>query len=480
MLQQSDSMIHHFLRNWGFCIALLTLVVAFPWLSIQGQTYLSGKPCLNKGPNAVVQCKGWVTCTNPSAFFPSATIYGQAVAKMFCPGYIVWNHANVLVDSFPVANLRTQAFSTFLSDTGSIMEYQYGTHPCPSPLGTRTRDKLMACPTNPGSVDDLTESTLFSPSPPTRSACQLAGMFWSDAYQACFEQQADQLGCDSIGGFWGFASGICNEIPQSEPDCQFYGMYWNFTNGACGNSPAIGNCGAGPDWTNYFSTGCYTGLGLFSGSFCDRSETFKNKCYQYGGDYNSPYCVCTGCDVCGGSPILVDVNGDGFAMTDVAHGVGFDLNGNGTRDPLSWTAPGTDDAWLALDRNGNGVIDNGQELFGDLTPQPASPGKNGFRALAEFDKWQNGGNSDGVIDKNDTVYQQLRLWQDRNHNGISESSELQPLQNFSLITIELEYKMSKQTDSYGNEFKYRAKVKDTNKTKIARWAWDVFLQSVGL
>jgi hypothetical protein len=74
----------------------------------------------------------------------------------------------------------------------------------------------------------------------------------------------------------------------------------------------------------------------------------------------------------------------------------------------------------------------------------------------------------------------LRLWQDKNHNGVSESSELQKLQTLGLDTIELEYKMSRQTDKYGNEFKYRAKVKDSNKTKAARWAWDVFLTSVGL
>jgi hypothetical protein len=162
-------------------------------------------------------------------------------------------------------------------------------------------------------------------------------------------------------------------------------------------------------------------------------------------------------------------------LTDASDGVVFDLLNDRVPLQISWTTSASTNAFLVLARNGNGTIDSGEELFGNLTPQPPSPEPNGFLALAEYDKPQNGGNGSGAIDHGDAIFGSLRLWQDTNHNGVSEASELHTLASLNVDSISVNYKESKKTDEYGNRYRYRSKVDDAQHNKVGRWAWDVFL-----
>lgn len=185
-------------------------------------------------------------------------------------------------------------------------------------------------------------------------------------------------------------------------------------------------------------------------------------------------CSCAGW-FCKISPIVLDPFDEGFHLTSLSEGVRFRITAGGPLDQMSWTDAAYRNGWLALDRNGNGTIDDLTELFGNLTPQPPSEDPNGFLALAVFDDPRNGGNGNGFIDPGDAVYSHLRVWIDANHNGISEPGELHTLQELGIFKIGLKYHESDFVDQYGNRFRYKGSVWDDggNEKDIC---YDVFLQ----
>lgn len=125
------------------------------------------------------------------------------------------------------------------------------------------------------------------------------------------------------------------------------------------------------------------------------------------------------------TPLILDLKGDGIELTSHKDGVNFDLNGDGKVDQTAWTNGGSDDAFLVLDKDGNGEIDSGKELFGDQ-----NGAENGFLELSKYDS-----NNDGKVDANDEVYSQLQTWQDANHNGKVDDGELKSLVDSNVKSV---------------------------------------------
>jgi hypothetical protein len=185
-------------------------------------------------------------------------------------------------------------------------------------------------------------------------------------------------------------------------------------------------------------------------------------------------CECVDCCQC--SPIIIDVSGHGFHLTNVANGVLFDITGTGHPVHIGWTEIGSDNAFLALPGS-DGLVHNGKQLFGNFTPQPPSAEPNGFLALAVYDQPANGGNGDGVIDSRDAIFSSLRLWIDANHDGICQPEELHTLPSMGVYSISLDYWLSWKRDQYGNRFRYRGDVNpdDPDISKVDRTVYDVLL-----
>lgn len=165
------------------------------------------------------------------------------------------------------------------------------------------------------------------------------------------------------------------------------------------------------------------------------------------------------CEGGGCSPILLDLDQRNFKLTHWAEGVLFDIDADGFREAIGWTAPDSQDGFLVLDRNGNGTVDAGNELFGNFSPQPPSESPNGYLALAVFDGFAEGGNLDGQISFEDAIFPRLRLWIDRNHDGVSDPGELEPLTAHCVETISVQYFTAQGRDAHGNELRHFSPVR---------------------
>lgn len=178
------------------------------------------------------------------------------------------------------------------------------------------------------------------------------------------------------------------------------------------------------------------------------------------------------------SPIVLNIRGGDIRLTGPE--VLFDIENTGTPQLMGWTKADHETAFLALDRNGSGSIDNGSELFGNRTILPDGSGAdNGFLALGWYDRPENGGNGDGIIDRRDSVYERLRLWFDDNHDAVSQPAELHTLAAMGLDSISLNYRVSRMTDAFDNEFLYRGTARITNRNGVKReiTVYDVYFRT---
>ena len=145
-------------------------------------------------------------------------------------------------------------------------------------------------------------------------------------------------------------------------------------------------------------------------------------------------------------PLVLDLDGDGIETvgTQGYSGALFDHDKNGIRTSTGWVA--ADDGLLVIDRNSDGLINNGGELFGDSTVlKDGSNAAHGYAALAEFDT-----NSDGKVDAQDADFAKLKVWRDLNQDGVSQEGELFGLAEVGVASLNVGYQDVNQRLGNGN------------------------------
>jgi hypothetical protein len=148
------------------------------------------------------------------------------------------------------------------------------------------------------------------------------------------------------------------------------------------------------------------------------------------------------------TPLVLVFDGRPVSFQSAEHG--FSLTADGVHARTDWPSSAT--PWLVMDRNGNGRIDDGSELFGSASPLSSGrTASHGFEALAALDD-----NADGVVDTNDAAWDQLMVWRDEDGNGVSDPGELRRVADVGLLSISLDYRVEPRCDARGNCERERA------------------------
>ncbi len=302
----------------------------------------------------------------------------------------------------------------------------------------------------------------------------------TSCYEECLAQESFQH-CEEVGD-----TGTCHKVSPPSTD---------WVSGTVGDTTTSGpaTCGAGAACAWKACSGCLcgtpsvsfsaggSGLGIsYTASSPDgavikvaNTHTCKT-CVVGAGTPTDP--LDPTCNSC--SPIVINLGSGPIRLTGLDDPVQFDMDDDPDLETLGWTEGGSDEAFLAYDQNGDGVISHGYELFGNFTqqaPGPADEPANGFRALRVYDLDWLGGDQDGWITPRDAYFDKLRLWFDDNHDGVQQPNELFRLADYGIEAIELDYKEHQWRDRHGNRFRFSSRVRLTG-GRTTRAA-DVFLVS---
>ena len=167
-------------------------------------------------------------------------------------------------------------------------------------------------------------------------------------------------------------------------------------------------------------------------------------------------------------PLVVDMDGDGVETLSRESGTHFDLDKNGFAEKTGWVKG--DDALLVRDLNGDGKINDGGELFGDQTLKAdGTKATTGFEALGELDS-----NKDEKINADDAKFSEVKVWQDKNGDGITQAEELNTLSERGIKSINLKAKVVSATDGLGNTIVRTSSVEfaDGREHKISEYLFD--------